>query len=88
MCIRDRTTGAAAGGGPQELPVATGGPFEGLTGVPLGSRVPVSYTHLRAHETVLDIVCRLLLEKNKDNDLTDGAKAELHQAVCDSTRAD
>ena len=23
---------------------------------------PVSYTHLRAHETVLDIVCRLLLE--------------------------
>ena len=23
----------------------------------------VSYTHLRAHETVLDIVCRLLLEK-------------------------
>ena len=27
------------------------------------SRKPVSYTHLRAHETVLDIVCRLLLEK-------------------------
>ena len=26
---------------------------------------PVSYTHLRAHETVLDIVCRLLLEKTK-----------------------
>ena len=26
-------------------------------------RVPVSYTHLRAHETVLDLVCRLLLEK-------------------------
>ena len=23
---------------------------------------PVSYTHLRAHATVLDIVCRLLLE--------------------------
>ena len=23
--------------------------------------VPVSYTHLRAHETVLDLVCRLLL---------------------------
>ena len=29
---------------------------------------PVSYTHLRAHETVLDLVCRLLLEKkNKKN---------------------
>ena len=25
----------------------------------------VSYTHLRAHETVLDIVCRLLLAKKK-----------------------
>src|SRR5665811_603083 len=25
--------------------------------------VTVSYTHLRAHETVLDLVCRLLLEK-------------------------
>mgnify|MGYP003380223593 CR=1 FL=1 len=25
--------------------------------------ISVSYTHLRAHETVLDIVCRLLLEK-------------------------
>ena len=28
----------------------------------------VSYTHLRAHETVLDIVCRLLLEKKKKYD--------------------
>src|SRR5665811_1904355 len=27
--------------------------------------ITVSYTHLRAHETVLDIVCRLLLEKKK-----------------------
>ena len=29
--------------------------------------IAVSYTHLRAHETVLDIVCRLLLEKKKNN---------------------
>src|SRR5664280_1783833 len=29
------------------------------------STYPVSYTHLRAHETVLDLVCRLLLEKKK-----------------------
>ena len=28
----------------------------------------VSYTHLRAHETVLDLVCRLLLEKKKAQD--------------------
>src|SRR5450756_3115004 len=27
--------------------------------------VPVSYTHLRAHETRHDLVCRLLLEKKK-----------------------
>ncbi len=28
-------------------------------------RETVSYTHLRPHETVLDLVCRLLLEKKK-----------------------
>ena len=45
---------------------------EPLTTTPLTRRpqgdfsaacTPVSYTHLRAHETVLDLVCRLLLEK-------------------------
>ena len=30
---------------------------------PLDAGRTVSYTHLRAHETVLDLVCRLLLEK-------------------------
>ena len=35
-----------------------------LNGSDTGS---VSYTHLRAHETVLDLVCRLLLEKKKQN---------------------
>ena len=34
-----------------------------------GDHGAVSYTHLRAHETVLDIVCRLLLEKKKKNEL-------------------
>src|SRR5450756_886633 len=29
------------------------------------NEVPVSYTHLRAHETRHDLVCRLLLEKKK-----------------------
>ena len=28
---------------------------------------PVSYTHLRAHETKANLVCRLLLEKKKDS---------------------
>ena len=32
---------------------------------------PVSYTHLRAHETVLDLVCRLLLEKKKTPPIPD-----------------
>ena len=34
----------------------------------LGTVWAVSYTHLRAHETVLDLVCRLLLEK-KNHDI-------------------
>ena len=37
---------------------------EALT-MPLPKLEAVSYTHLRAHETVLDLVCRLLLEKKK-----------------------
>ena len=41
----------------------------GRAGVAVGAEQhftgPVSYTHLRAHETVLDLVCRLLLEKKK-----------------------
>ena len=28
---------------------------------------PVSYPHLPAHETVLDLVCRLLLDTNNTN---------------------
>src|SRR5678815_4105995 len=33
----------------------------------LDSRSTVSYTHLRAHETPEQLVCRLLLEKKKKN---------------------
>ena len=33
--------------------------------ITLPHSVTVSYTHLRAHETDLDLVCRLLLEKHK-----------------------
>ena len=39
-----------------------------------GRFVAVSYTHLRAHETVLDLVCRLLLEKKKNIDKNDQVK--------------
>eukprot|EP00658_Telonema_sp_P-2_P013006 TRINITY_DN14941_c0_g1_i1.p1 TRINITY_DN14941_c0_g1~~TRINITY_DN14941_c0_g1_i1.p1 ORF type:complete len:101 (-),score=24.19 TRINITY_DN14941_c0_g1_i1:67-369(-) len=32
---------------------------------PYSALIPVSYTHLRAHETPEHLVCRLLLEKKK-----------------------
>ena len=43
-----------------------------IPGVKLG---PVSYTHLRAHETDSYLVCRLLLEKKKEKK----KKKENHQ---------
>ena len=39
---------------------------------------PVSYTHLRAHETVLDLVCRLLLEKKKKNKKQSNTQTKIH----------
>ena len=63
MCIRDR--GRGEGGDPfanqRGFAEAGGGRDEGQLAVQ--TLVPVSYTHLRAHETVLDLVCRLLLDK-------------------------
>src|SRR5665213_2192171 len=59
---------------PQRLGVAPGVPV--LRGVRGGesesgfiriNRAPVSYTHLRAHETGRNLVCRLLLEKKKES---------------------
>ena len=38
----------------------------------------VSYTHLRAHETVLDLVCRLLLEKKKTNHIDTTLNLPIH----------
>ena len=40
-------------------------PTKPLTGSTTNILRPVSYTHLRAHETTLHLVCRLLLEKKK-----------------------
>ena len=66
MCIRDRDADDGA----------ADGSVAGAAAVRDGAAVvvrrrgrgagPVSYTHLRAHETVLDLVCRLLLEKKKN----------------------
>src|SRR5664280_3402569 len=43
--------------------VMTGNPVTVKPDDRLEGCMVVSYTHLRAHETVLDLVCRLLLEK-------------------------
>ena len=43
----------------------------------LAEQPPVSYTHLRAHETVLEIVCRLLLEKKNMNCLCHAQAARI-----------
>ena len=65
MCIRDRATPT-----PDEATVQTAmerlAPLYAELGLqPQRPAQSVSYTHLRAHETVLDIVCRLLLDKKK-----------------------
>ena len=44
--------------------------FEMIVDLLLFVFIAVSYTHLRAHETVLDLVCRLLLEKKNKNNTT------------------
>ena len=67
MCIRDRPDGphnaviAALRVGVREHS------GDGVVEVPPPRIDAVSYTHLRAHETVLDLVCRLLLEKKKNH---------------------
>ena len=53
---------AAAFGWPANLPEDAVYPYTQVD----STGAPVSYTHLRAHETVLDLVCRLLLEKKKN----------------------
>ena len=65
MCIRDRNT---AIGRPARAFYVIGVGNQALAGAVRADDAdvePVSYTHLRAHETVLDLVCRLLLEKKK-----------------------
>ena len=63
MCIRDRLEDLT------EVEIVICVPFTALCSASQrlnGSQIglgAVSYTHLRAHETVLDLVCRLLLEK-------------------------
>ena len=66
MCIRDSVWEAMKA----QAQAAEHAPSAPVFGSDVAHRMvdfaPVSYTHLRAHETVLDLVCRLLLEKKKD----------------------
>ena len=55
--------------GGQANPAPPVGPALGQRGINT-----VSYTHLRAHETVLDLVCRLLLEKKVVDTIKDELK--------------
>src|SRR5450759_5891649 len=65
----DRRSGGAHGHGVASRLCTQGDwPARGLldqTPGPVRGATPVSYTHLRAHETRHDLVCRLLLEKKK-----------------------
>ena len=65
MCIRDRYTAP----GPNIIAAASAKGVtdfcSALAGIIPMMLIPVSYTHLRAHETPEHLVCRLLLEKKK-----------------------
>ena len=55
---------------PHRASCGTGPPATGNSPAPRSTArdtFPVSYTHLRAPESVLDLVCRLVLEKKKKN---------------------
>ena len=69
--VMDALLGAAALGDIGKLFPDTDPAYKGADSIAL----PVSYTHLRAHETRHDLVCRLLLEKKKKR------KAEISYAV-------
>ena len=66
MCIRDRDSDGLLE--ESELPSRVWSKWTeaGVDANDDGGISSVSYTHLRAHETVLDLVCRLLLEKKKN----------------------
>jgi len=46
---------------------------------------PVSYTHLRAHETKANLVCRLLLEKKKTQNNNNSTTTTPHTTTCTKT---
>ena len=65
MCIRDRVYADKNGDGKIAKSEQINSSRKDALLAAAGYVDPVSYTHLGAHETVLDLVCRLLLEKKK-----------------------
>ena len=70
MCIRDSSNGARKWYLNGKLHRKDGPAVEWNDGNKEWYINAVSYTHLRAHETVLDLVCRLLLANKKSHDIT------------------
>ena len=67
MCIRDRGLTVDAISGEEIAGVIENAYKTPPETIARTIKAPVSYTHLRAHETVLDLVCRLLLAKQTHN---------------------
>ena len=65
MCIRDRDLVELVVRVESKLDIEVSDEVAEEADTALTWAKAVSYTHLRAHETVLDLVCRLLLEKKK-----------------------
>ena len=61
----ERYGAALAAAGVQGIGFGTGLAFSEVPTALIHACSPVSYTHLRAHETPEHLVCRLLLEKKK-----------------------
>src|SRR5450756_2816069 len=91
MCIRDRSTRAPSGSRARTIASATSDVMRSCscgraatwrtTRASLDRPVTVSYTHLRAHETRHDLVCRLLLEKKKKEDKKTNTKLKIKQTI-------
>ena len=67
MCIRDSAYTGGVVSAPDDADEESEEVVETETISGAITAMAVSYTHLRAHETVLDLVCRLLLEKKTYN---------------------
>ena len=71
MCIRDRARNEPAANTPVKMR-ACGIPSSAtMPRSSVAARSTVSYTHLRAHETELELVCRLLLENKTEKNIAE-----------------